>query len=329
MPESIKIGTHDGTFHCDEALACFMLKLLPRYKDAVVVRTRDQNILDTCDIVVDVGMEYNHAKLRYDHHMRDFKETISTVIKKPGYDEEVTLSSAGLVYCHFGHEIIKNLVPEASESDIETIFKQIYNTLIKEIDGIDNGISIYKDGSLYSIVTDISSRVKLLNPAWNSKNIDIDEQFFKAVELVGQEFMQHINFTTYVWLPGRSIVQEAIEKRFEVDPSGEIVEIGQYVPWVQHLLTIEKELNIQPSLKYVIYKSSYYRIQCVPIKNGSFLCRLFLPEAWGGLKNEQLERACGIEGARFVHSERFIGEHSTREGVIMMARKAIEIGKAL
>ena len=28
------IGTHSGNFHCDEALACYMLKLLPEYKDA-------------------------------------------------------------------------------------------------------------------------------------------------------------------------------------------------------------------------------------------------------------------------------------------------------
>lgn len=34
----IKIGTHDGVFHCDEALAIFLLKLLPRYKDSVIVR---------------------------------------------------------------------------------------------------------------------------------------------------------------------------------------------------------------------------------------------------------------------------------------------------
>lgn len=33
-----KIGTHDGKFHADEALACFMLKQLPEYKDAQVVR---------------------------------------------------------------------------------------------------------------------------------------------------------------------------------------------------------------------------------------------------------------------------------------------------
>jgi len=33
-----RIGTHDGTFHCDEALACFMLKQLPEYEDALVIR---------------------------------------------------------------------------------------------------------------------------------------------------------------------------------------------------------------------------------------------------------------------------------------------------
>lgn len=38
MTEHVKIGTHDGCFHCDEALACFMLKILPRYKDAIIVR---------------------------------------------------------------------------------------------------------------------------------------------------------------------------------------------------------------------------------------------------------------------------------------------------
>jgi len=34
----VKIGTHNGHFHCDEVLACFMLKQLPRYKDAEIIR---------------------------------------------------------------------------------------------------------------------------------------------------------------------------------------------------------------------------------------------------------------------------------------------------
>ena len=28
------IGTHNGTFHCDEVLACFMLRTLEAYQDA-------------------------------------------------------------------------------------------------------------------------------------------------------------------------------------------------------------------------------------------------------------------------------------------------------
>jgi uncharacterized UPF0160 family protein len=52
---AMKIGTHNGVFHCDEALACAMLKILPKYQDAQIVRSRDQKVLDTCDIVVDVG----------------------------------------------------------------------------------------------------------------------------------------------------------------------------------------------------------------------------------------------------------------------------------
>lgn len=27
-----KIGTHNGSFHCDEVLACFLLRQLPEYK---------------------------------------------------------------------------------------------------------------------------------------------------------------------------------------------------------------------------------------------------------------------------------------------------------
>lgn len=33
------IGTHNGQFHCDEVLACYMLKQLPLYKDATIVRS--------------------------------------------------------------------------------------------------------------------------------------------------------------------------------------------------------------------------------------------------------------------------------------------------
>ncbi|KZC08779.1 UPF0160 protein MYG1, mitochondrial [Dufourea novaeangliae] len=328
MTGKIKIGTHDGCFHCDEALACFMLKTLPRYKDAEIIRSREQSILDTCDVVVDVGSEYNHSKHRYDHHMRDFNESVSTVIKKPGYDCKLKLSSAGLIYCHFGHEVLKQLLPEASDSDIETIFKKVYDTFIKEIDCIDNGVSMFDGEPVYRIVTHLSARVHFLNPIWNSKDIDVQEQFLKAVELTGKDFVQHVFCTANSWLPARSIVEESIKKRFEVDPSGEIIELPCAVEWSEHLFAIEKELNLQPTLKYIIFKDSSHRVRCVPVVPSSFVCRMFLPESWAGLRDEDLERASGIDGAIFVHSVRFIGGCKTREGALTMARKSLELGKS-
>lgn len=75
----LQIGTHDGVFHCDEVLACYMLKCLPEYKDAEIVRSRDMAKINVCDIVVDVGAVFDHEKKRYDHHQREFCETLSSL----------------------------------------------------------------------------------------------------------------------------------------------------------------------------------------------------------------------------------------------------------
>lgn len=75
MTETVKrakcvIGTHNGKFHCDEVLACRLLKSLPDYQHAEIVRSRDPSKLDECDIVVDVGGVYDPERHRYDHHQR-------------------------------------------------------------------------------------------------------------------------------------------------------------------------------------------------------------------------------------------------------------------
>lgn len=328
MPAEIKIGTHSGLFHCDEVLACYMLKTLPEYKNAAIVRSRDPEVLKTCDIVVDVGGEYDPSRHRYDHHMREFKETASSVMNKEGYKWTTKLSSAGLVYCHFGHKIIKQIIPEVTdENDIEEIFKKVYDTLIQEIDGIDNGVPMFEGEPCYRIHTHLSARVKGLNPPWNKKDMDVEEQFRKAMALVGEEFNEFITYAAQVWLPAKKLVKKALLERFEVDPSGEIMELKQPCPWTEHMYNLEKELKIDPIIKYVIFQDSSYRVQAVPVQLGSFVCRIFLPEEWAGLRDEELSNVSGIPGCIFVHSARFIGGNETRDGALTMAKKALKIGK--
>ncbi len=71
-------------------------------------RTRDKEILETCDIVVDVGGVFDPEKHRYDHHQRSFSESMSSL--KPGKKWTTKLSSAGLVYAYFGQKIIAQLI---------------------------------------------------------------------------------------------------------------------------------------------------------------------------------------------------------------------------
>lgn len=39
-----RVGTHNGSFHCDEALGCFMIRLTRKFFDAEIVRTRDAQV---------------------------------------------------------------------------------------------------------------------------------------------------------------------------------------------------------------------------------------------------------------------------------------------
>ncbi|XP_011310450.1 UPF0160 protein C27H6.8 [Fopius arisanus] len=327
MP-NIKIGTHSGCFHCDEALACFMLKQLPAYSDASIVRSREKEILDGCDIVVDVGGEYDPNKHRYDHHMREFTDTVQSVMKRDDCNWDIKLSSAGLIYCHFGHQVIRQMVPEIlDDDDIHNIFKHVYNSLIKEVDAIDNGVPMFDGEPKYYITTNLGARVSRLNPSWNSVGLEPDVQFSKAMELCGEEFKYHVNYAASVWLPARAIVKQTVENRFQVDPSGEILELPKAVPWKDIYFELEKTSPIDPLPKYVIFQDNSWRVQAIPVGLGSFICRLFLPEAWAGLRDDELSKVSGIEDCVFVHSVRFIGANKTRAGALAMARKALQIGK--
>jgi hypothetical protein len=111
-----------------------------------VKRSRDPAILETCDIVVDVGGVYDARKQRFDHHQRGFSEVF-------GHGFETKLSSAGLVYKsirsfvvvepislpsyrHFGREIIGNKLhlPQDHQT-VEECWLKLYRVRLSEKDG--------------------------------------------------------------------------------------------------------------------------------------------------------------------------------------------------
>lgn len=324
----VTIGTHNGSFHCDESLACSLLKLLPKYSSAIVKRTRDPSVLDACTLVVDVGGVFDHSKHRYDHHQKTFSHSCNSLDSSKKWTTK--LSSAGLVYFYFGREIIAHLLEvKISDPVVEKVFDKVYENFVEEIDAIDNGISTHDGEPRYTINTNISSRVSHLGPTWQDPNPDYDTGFQKAMELTKVEFLDRVNYYGKVWWAARDIVSKTMEDRFKAHPSGRLLEFTTGgVPWKEHLfeLEVEEDLNESNSILYAIYtdQNGLWRIQCVPLRAKSFENRLSLPSEWRGVRDSELESVSGVEGATFVHASGFIGGAKTKEGILKMAELALK-----
>lgn len=60
----------------------------------------------------------------------------------PGKPWVTKLSSAGLVYLHFGHRLVSQVLKTQVDHNVtKKIYDKIYENFIQEIDAIDNGIS--------------------------------------------------------------------------------------------------------------------------------------------------------------------------------------------
>ncbi|KAI4267250.1 MAG: hypothetical protein L6R38_008333 [Xanthoria sp. 2 TBL-2021] len=346
------IGTHNGHFHADEALAIYLLRLLPTYNLSTLLRTRDPSLLSNCHTVVDVGGEYDPAQNRYDHHQRTFDTTFP--------NKSTKLSSAGLVYLHFGKAIIAQrtgLHPESE--DIDILWRKLYNEFIEAIDANDNGISVYPTSqtanltkrfndsgiTLSSLVGDLNNDFSIsatpqsttteTNDTNSASDPDPqaaeDTRFLAASNLMGTSFLRKLNGYHTSWLPARSTVLAAYEKRHENDSQGRILVFREPTPWKDHLYTFESSSSPSKSkVLYVLYPESSipgakWRIQAVPVSKDSFESRKPLPEAWRGLRDEELSAKSGVEGCVFVHASGFIGGNGSEEGTREMARRAVEM----
>ncbi|XP_010252461.1 PREDICTED: UPF0160 protein C694.04c [Nelumbo nucifera] len=325
-PPPKRVGTHNGSFHCDEALGCFMMRLTEKFSGAEIVRTRDPQVLDTLDAVLDVGGVYDPNRDRYDHHQKGFGEVF-------GHGFTTKLSSAGLVYKHFGMEIIaKELQLDKGHPDVHRLFQAIYKSFMEAIDAIDNGINQYDTDQppRYVNNTHLSSRVGRLNLDWMDPDQSAEkenEAFQHAMNLAGSEFLESVRFHVKSWLPARSIVIECLAARGDVDSSGEIMVLNKFCPWKLHLFELEEEMKIDPLIKYVLYqddRSKNWRVQAVAISPDKFESRKPLPSPWRGLRDDELSKESGIPGCVFVHMSGFIGGNQSYEGALAMARAALK-----
>jgi len=341
------LTAHSGHFHADEALAVYMLRLLPTYTDSPLVRSRDPEVLNGCHTVVDVGGVYDDAVKRYDHHQREFTTTF------PG--RKTKLSSAGLVFLHLGKAVIAQQTGMAEDSEeVGRLHEKIYDDFIEAFDANDNGISSYDTTKLQEMgITkkfndrgfSIASVVNRFNyhgddgfegteeKSAEQSQKEEDDRFLLASAFTGSQFTAEVRDSFRSWLPARRIVAECFEQRKKYDPKGRILVLPyrkEGLPWHDHLYNIEEEAGCAGEVLYTLFPEkdgpdSKWRIRSVSRSNEGFELRHPLPEKWRGVRDEELDGVSGVPGCVFVHASGFIGGNKTYDGALQMAQKAVEM----
>lgn len=295
----MKVATHDGSFHADDVFAIAVLRL--RTPDLEIVRTRDTDIIAACDARVDVGLQSDPDTGGFDHHQKGGAGT------RPN---GIPYASFGLVWRAYGAEVCDGDAQVAAEVD---------GYLVQGIDALDCGVTITQ-----SVIDDvrpmtISDLIGAMNPAWDEEITDAeqDARFLEAVTRA-EGVVERAISTAAARARAHQLVRAAMERAD--DPR--LIELDRKMPWHEPVVTDA------PEALYVIYpKSDGWGLQAVPEELGAFGNRRDLPESWAGLTGADLAAVTGVADAIFCHGKRFMAAAESREGVLELARQALDDGE--
>lgn len=285
----LTIVTHDGNFHADDVFSIAALKcIFPTFN---LVRTRNNEIIEKGDIVLDVGGSYDADAGRFDHHQRG----------GAGEREDgIPYSSFGLIWKKYGVEICQGN---------EAVAASVDSGLVSTIDAIDCG---HVEGVVSGIT--LSQTISMFNPTWQEEG-DFDAAFEEAVAFATRVLKRFIA-SADGGLSAKAIVAKAIDNA--QDPR--IIVLEKYTPWKRTVHALAEQAL------YVVYpsQSGQWRIQTVPAELGSFEDRKSLPTAWAGLNGEALQQATGLADAMFCHNGLFIAGCDSFDSTMKMAEMAVE-----
>jgi len=282
------VVTHNGNFHADDVFSIAAIKCI--FPSFTLIRTRDLELINKADIVIDVGGEYDADKGRFDHHQRG----------GAGERENgIPYSSFGLIWQKYGLEICQGNQEVATSVD---------TGLVSVIDAIDCG---HVEG--VSTGVSLSHTISMFNPTWQEDS-HFDECFDEAVVFASRVLARFIASASG-GISAKSIVAKAIEDA--ADPR--VIVLEKYTPWKRtvHALSDEALYMVYPS------SSGQWRIQTVPAELGSFDDRKPLPKQWAGLSDDALKEVTGLDDAMFCHNGLFIAGCKSFESTMKMAAMAL------
>lgn len=272
-------GTHDGHFHADELTACALLVNFNLVQKELIFRTRDEKILNSCEIVCDVGGIYDPLKKRFDHHQSDYT----------GF-----LSSAGMILKFLKDEKIIQ----------EALYNYLNNYFIIGVDAHDIGNVKLKSGFLT-----FSQLIENFIPLGDElDSITLDKAFNEALDFI-LIFLRRLIDRFYYLEQTKEIV-----KKYMAEKAKYLV-FDKALPWLESFFALGGEAH--PALFIIMPSGPHWKLRAIPPSYEDRMnVRVSLPREWAGLRGESLKKASGIDGAVFCHKGRFISIWETKKAAL-------------
>ncbi|MDP3763162.1 MAG: MYG1 family protein [bacterium] len=293
----MKIVTHNAKFHTDDVFAIATLLIL--YPDAEIIRTRDEELIKTADIVTDVGGMYDAENNHFDHH-----QSGGAGKRENG----IQYASFGLVWKKFGEEI----------SSSREVAEKIDNTIAQLVDAADNGQDVILSTIPELFPFTVNGIIDQYRPTWKEEQ-NWDERFMEAVRWAQSIIKREVKILTDTF-EGTKVIEtlykDSVDKRvFVIDKK---YDFGRE--------TVMNTLIKFPEPIYaVLYRGDTQSWQVLAIKKGpaTFESRKALPEAWRAKKDAEFEAASGVSGALFCHRSGFMCTTKSQEGALKLAQIAL------
>ncbi len=277
VPRSV--GIHDGAFHADEVTAVALLLLFDLIDRSRIVRSREQQLLDRCEYLCDVGGILDNTTKRFDHHQAEYK----------GH-----LSSAGMVL-HYLQE----------KKKIDALFADyLRRSLIQGVDAHDTGRSRLEEG-----VCSFSQIIANFLPIrYDASSEEMQGAFFLALDFT----LGHLDRLRKRYLyqkECRAVVEKQMAKKKL------FLLFDEPISWMESFFELGGEKH--PALFVVMPKDDCWKLRAIPPSYQKRMqVRFPLPKKWAGLQGEDLHEVSKIAGAVFCHKGRFISIWKTKKDAL-------------
>ncbi len=298
----VHLVTHSGGFHADELMSSVVLTRL--YPEAELLRTRDRDWTTPAadKIIYDVGGDYDTEAQIFDHHQRPGP------LRKDGQP----YSSFGLIWTHYGRAYLEAL--DVPQDDIESIHASFDTKFVLPIDLMDNGAMEPSVAGPLSVMT-LPELLSSLKPVFDDASPTAnDDAFFKALP-IARSFIEARIHNSAAKARAQSIAADAIERT----GTSKVLELPMGMPYRSAM----DKAGADHILFTVNPRGEDWTLNGIKLSDETFEQRADLPASWAGLSDGELEKACGVKGAKFCHNARFIAVADSREAILKMAEIAV------